>query len=753
MKKLLTFGCLMLAVLLTHAAIPLAKDGKPAAEILLDSTASPLVRHAAGELQYWIRKISGAKLPVATTVNPNMPAIYLTLDSKPFAEDFSRLCGPDGYAVRQKGNTVYLISPTPKGILNGVYRLLYRNSDIIWARPNPEFGTVFTPSPNLQLTQVDYQEHPGFAWRGWQINAKSNTPTLQWLIRHGINWSKGTSQKLAEEYGLVKEIGGSVIGAYLKPAKYLAEHPEFYSMQKGKRLNPESSRTSVQLCLSNPEVLKCFLVELEEKFKTFPGIDNVYICIEDNLLYCRCPECMKPVELPGERQIPAKDPAFQSTRFFLWLNRVGQYLKEKHPKKRIRAYAYLYTEIPPHCAIESNIDILYCPIDRDSRYPVEAPENAETAKHLDQWLSLTPNIVWREYYGLASYFPRPMDAAALSDFRYIRKHQVTGTFSELAGDSPDIPKFPGDKCWDANMPYFWVMTAGLWDPDSSLEALRGEFFRRTFGAGAEDVAEYHRLIDEQWLKNPLRSVWNDNAHFLWNSLIVKTGITEACRAALERAAGKVTHPNARIMLDRLRSNFEESVGQAKTMEVRAAKVNTPPQFAPELDRFGWEQAVPADCFLLYTGLNTGEPFPEKTELRMLYDRDNLYVGIKCSHRDIKNLHYPPKTNSDSKRPAGEYIGLLLCGVNHQPKQYLRIILNPGNDHLSDGNWTSQARIIDSGWSAMITIPWQELQVKPEDAKLTVHCDRTLGKPAKALTSRLFGDHYGTAPPVTPLILE
>ena len=36
--------------------------------------------------------------------------------------------------------------------------------------------------------------------------------------------------------------------------------------------------------------------------------------------------------------------------------------------------------------------------------------------------------------------------------------------------------------------------------------------------------------------------------------------------------------------------------------------------------------------------NNGEPSTEKTEVGILYDDKNIYIGVKCFYRDIKNIY-------------------------------------------------------------------------------------------------------------------
>ncbi|MCA1808568.1 MAG: hypothetical protein LC725_03780, partial [Lentisphaerae bacterium] len=61
--KMLWLG-LAVALVNVAAAVELVRDGQPMAQIVVAQEALPQVRTAAGELQYYLEKMSGALLPI-----------------------------------------------------------------------------------------------------------------------------------------------------------------------------------------------------------------------------------------------------------------------------------------------------------------------------------------------------------------------------------------------------------------------------------------------------------------------------------------------------------------------------------------------------------------------------------------------------------------------------------------------------------------------------------------------------------------
>lgn len=701
-----------------HSAFVLTRNGNPAAEIIITANSQPAVKYAAEELKHWVKEISGAELPIVNQPGKAVNHIILAVNPENFTEDLSKLKDNDGYAIRQQGNAVYIIASCPKGVLNGVYKWLYKNTDIIWARPNPEFGTVFSNNPDLVFKDNNYIDIPAFVLRGWQmIGPNNHIPSNKWQYRNGSNWSVPTDYaKEREKYGQIFEYGGghNLNGIYITEKKYYAEHPEFFPLKNGKRIRPSAFKHKAQLCFSNPEMIQAFIAELDARVKANPNYEIYRIMIEDNWLICECPECLEPIEIAG-KTIDHKDKSFRSTQFFQFLNQVARHMRQHYPGKRILTFAYFFTEFPPYCQIEPNISISFCPIHKDSKFNLESPKNTATMAKFQGWLKVTNQLTWREYYGLVPPFPRPTDVIALADWKYISQFGINRTYSEMYTDAASN-RMDGVKSWDANAMYFWVMANGSWNPTQNVMELRQEFLKRVFGDGAADVSEYYRLIEEQWFKSPGKSIWNDSGMGNWRKCVYRTGIEIPCRQALERAAGKVKNSNGQKMLAAIRNNFEENIQMIKNLQITAVKISGAPQFDPDFASGEWLKAIPADQFYINASLN---PHTEKTALRVLYDDKNIYFGVKCFHKDVSKMYYRPPTPDKNIFPDGEGFEIFLAGVWKNRKHFTQMVFDPNNNRYSAVKpikWTSQVQVTDDGWSGMITVPWREIGLNPDNTK-------------------------------------
>lgn len=708
-----------------HGALPLAENGQPVAEIMVSGNAHPAVDYAAKELQRWVESISGAQLPIVTQAGAFPGRVVLSVNPTGFDADLAKLSGNDGYAVRSQGSTVTILASQPKGVLNGVYKLLYRNSDIIWARPNEEFGTIHSQNPNLTLTETDYLDVPVYVLRGWQMGSGNHMENEEWQVRNSSNWSAGSMRyrKEREHFAPVLEFGGghNLVGLYIPERKYFETHPEYYPLRDGERLRPSMTPASTQLCFTNKELVSVFIQEVDARIKANLNYNTYRIMIEDNYNLCECPQCLQPIKLEDGREITKDDPAFRSTQFFLWLNQIAKHVKTHYPDKLILTFGYFFTEIPPHCPIESNISISFCPIYKNSKYTTTHPENKPTYDRFTGWMRVTNQLTWREYYGLCGAFPRPMDAVALEDWRYAHSFGVNRTYSEMYPDL-DTPRGDHTRSWDVNSMYFWIMANGAWNPYQDVKAMRKDYLTRVFGDGGEAVGEFYQIIEDAWLEVGGMSVYNDRPRGNWLACVVKLNKTEACQAALSRAATQVKHPNGQRMLAALQNIFHDMTTNLQIVRYQVQKVAAAPAFDPTFSAEPWNKATVTDKFYKVNGSDA----THRTAVRILHDDRAFYVGAQCFDPDPEQAFAKPAGQTRDQWPVGDKFEFFLTGLHEGKKVSYQIAFDVnGNlydarnrDASWDGDFTVQRQKTADAWSCLTTVPFTtlgfEAGVKPTD---------------------------------------
>jgi len=138
---------------------------------------------------------------------------------------------------------------------------------------------------------------------------------------------------------------------------------------------------------------------------------------------------------------------------------------------------------------------------------------------------------------------------------------------------------------------------------------------------------------------------------------------------------------------------------------------------------GWQQTVVSSGFIQYQP-RIGEPASFETEIRVLYDETQLYIGIRCFDPAPQKIT-ARLTKRDSDLMEDDAIGIGLDTFRDGRTAYY-FFTNPlgtqsdgrlsDNGRTTDPTWDSEwqcaARIGESGWTAEFAIPFSVLKYRP-----------------------------------------
>ena len=582
MRGVLGAWCLVLGGWCLDAqAFALVENGLPKCGLVVAKDAHPATVTAAEELTNWVAKITGAEIGVAESGGGGRTTISFALRDEP------RLKDTDGYLVDEKGGNLTIVAKYPKGHLNGVFRLLYRNTDIIWPRPGTAKDpvAVYSEAKTLEFRPETYArpDVPAFKLRhdGYNTSAEG----YRWDMRNCLvtpgNWRWFWDKLEAAENGRRLGIwdsyynswgGAHNMVAWWFPRKEHEEHPEYYMLTATGR-----DKTNTGLCVSNPDLPQAFadavLKKLEDK-KTFPeSVREVAILMEDSDATCRCKDCNAPFTCYDGTVITPKDRGYKSTRFFDFFTKALAKVWEKHPDLVVRQYAYVYLAEPPRVKIPKNLKLEFCPYPRDMKQSVfEGPDCADWKRMADGWLSLTKNIFWREYYFCGCiYYPRPISDTAEVDFKYLSKADIpvvycdgcTSTDSRIfhKGVYTSV-KQPTAEFWDTVGVEKWVVGQLMWDPSVGAKALREEYLKRVFREASPAMIRFYDILNASWYATKRASGWSDAAYPSAAYYIVQTGHTDEVRKALGEAAKAAVHPVAKEWVANVRRIVENWIKES-----------------------------------------------------------------------------------------------------------------------------------------------------------------------------------------------
>jgi len=164
--------------------------------------------------------------------------------------------------------------------------------------------------------------------------------------------------------------------------------------------------------------------------------------------------------------------------------------------------------------------------------------------------------------------------------------------------------------------------------------------------------------------------------------------------------------------------------------LKAVRVEKGPRVDGSLTDPVWQSAA------AFTEFRMAEPQPnqapsEKTELRVLYDDANIYLGILCFDSEPGRI----AANTMAHDSGGAQQG---WGFGHAPQapsdDLIRVLLDPFQDKRTayiffvnpisargeglvyagsaslnwDGIWEAESRILETGWSAELRIPFKSI---------------------------------------------
>ena len=160
-----------------------------------------------------------------------------------------------------------------------------------------------------------------------------------------------------------------------------------------------------------------------------------------------------------------------------------------------------------------------------------------------------------------------------------------------------------------------------------------------------------------------------------------------------------------------------------------------------LDEAAWRRAQPAAGFTQSDPQN-GAPASEASEVRIVYDRDNLYIGARFVDSDPDGLRGNQMVRDGSLNADDRFIWVLDPFYNQRSGYYFEV--NPAGamgdaqliqasgttggttqNRAWDGIWRARVRRTDTGWAAEIEIPFRTLSFNPGQQAWGANFQRTV----------------------------
>lgn len=447
-------------------------EGRPVATIVATPPAEG--RDPAAELNRVLEKMSGAGLPIAekpaegVNVFVGGQAAFRRLGKRPDDLDLGR----EGFVIATVGDDLVLAGATNIATHYAVTAFLEEHLGCRWPWPD-EIGEVIPERKTVRFGRINSLQRPDFRLR-WIGRG-------EWALRNRMNVQTGEPDEFHVKWAVHTYMD------LVPPDEYADEHPEFYPMVGGERVDPRKTGNPRvhNLCVSNPLVAEAAARTIDRIVTQNPAIRMISVDPEDTQRFCECDECraLDEPRAPYERK--------NSKRVFTFTNRVAELVAKKHPDLLIKTIAYHSYVLPPKdpsIIPRDNVVIQLCRFEGHN-YPLDDPQcpaNAKFYQAYREWLERTHNLALYEYYWKVSWvgLPWPILSSLRADIPMFHRDGLVGVFTQWSTN------------FATNGLAYYVAAKLLWDSSLDVDAIVEDYHRALFQEAAGPMMKYTAILEE-----------------------------------------------------------------------------------------------------------------------------------------------------------------------------------------------------------------------------------------------------------------
>jgi len=338
--------CLLLAAPGRAESVVLVKKGVAKAVIVVADDASSPIRKAAEELQYHLKRASGAALPIVTASSPEGEAGTSVRVLVGFGAgiDVETLL-PEEYVIKTVDNALCIVgeqrSHEPKATAYGVYDFLDRALGVRWLWPG-DVGTFVPKRSTIVVEPLDIRGRPALEKRHLRTQIRSShteQAVLPLLDETALRAIEAEAQEWLDRHrmGGRSSFGfGHAFGKWWD--RYHEAHPDYFAVPPDGIKQPSPSANRVKLCVSNPAVTDQIL----EEWRAAGRPDNWNVCPNDSRGFCTCENCRALDGFPNQtrQEVWDSSEAVLTGRYMALWNGLLPRMRAENPNATLSSYAY-----------------------------------------------------------------------------------------------------------------------------------------------------------------------------------------------------------------------------------------------------------------------------------------------------------------------------------------------------------------------------------------------------------------------------
>ncbi len=328
------------------------------------------------------------------------------------------------------------------------------------------------------------------------------------------------------------------LASVFPPSLYL-DHPDFFPLLDGKRLQPPNGSWFWNPDIAREDVARYAAKAARTDFETNPALVSFALGVNDALIWGESPELLA---LTGGHPPPSGIPARRSFKWFrerpdysnlvfTFMNRAAAELEETHPDKYLGALAYYWSENAPEFPLHPQV-VPFLTADRSQGY--DAKFKREELELQARWgrlaggrrpedgggmaegrnsgdsefqnsgvpssgLRLPASVrrlgLYDYLYGGGFLIPRIHTRLLAENLRHARQAGFTDYFAEV---NPN---------WGLDGPMPWLAAQLLQDTGQSATVLLDEYYARYFREAAVPMRRFFERCEELWMAQPGPPYW------------------------------------------------------------------------------------------------------------------------------------------------------------------------------------------------------------------------------------------------------
>lgn len=726
----------------------LIKKRQPKASIVVLPDSGKVAAFAATELKKYLDKATGASFEIVNTI-PDKGIALIVGDSAETrklgvsVENLKR----DGFIIKCIDNKIVIAGRDDKSynieenIKSGqwrqrrpecasifaVYDFLERIADIRWYFPGKQ-GEFCPEKETLTIDKLNIKEEPAnkFRW-AYMYSSRyredkrkrfhdylemgiSDQDTVLWTLRNKVSTMQPPLNHMPTVHQIFPRFG--------------KEHPDWFALRDGKRLDHTSSRA--YLCYSasglRTEIKKDVDAYFSGKSPQTRGLtywsravagDGYYSLLpNDALQICECSDCQKKLSKKTK----------YSELIWEYVADIARSVEIKHPEKRIVCLAY-----PPYLKVPESVKL---PKNVIGGVTLDGPCGARGGKiekwqieKIRAWKKFTGEkvILWTYnclevvgYSSLLSGIPK-LELKAIERFYKSVRDDISGAFYE------NEIEYGFQNHLD-----LYIFLKISWNPNASVKNILQEYCQNMYGNAATEIYEIIDIAEDLWMGKITSGIYEErhqryktmpavNEKDIWtdvyspdemkklrkliNQAEIKTKGTEYAqnvhlfeRRFLGPLYEKCSEFNSR------RDYMKDSV-QATVPYLNNAITIDGKQKEIEWREYNKKKIIVLRPFTTHTGQKR-----QKTFLRYGWDNKNLYLMFTCEESAMDKIKESKRQLDDIYVHSDDVIEIFLDPSN-QRKGCYQILVNPSASitdikhagNKRDKSWSSNANFKVLKW--------------------------------------------------------